>query len=105
MRVCLVRTGGVAGMRREASLDTKTLDPAKAGEIERLLQAAGLEKLPPADSRRREPDRFQYAITVNDGKQERTIRFGEQEATENVRLLVEAVWRESQAQPSGPQQA
>jgi hypothetical protein len=105
MRVSLVRTGGVAGMRRQVSLDTATLDPARASEIERLVEAARLKSLPAANARSGQPDRFQYALTVDDGKQTQTVHFGEREASEGVRLLLDAVWRQAEEQSSGPSQA
>src|SRR6202011_2382560 len=45
MKITLVRTGGVAGMRRAVEIDTDDLDPELALELERLVKAANLQRL------------------------------------------------------------
>jgi len=105
MRLSLVRTGGLAGMRREATLDTERLDPSRAAELRSLFDAAGLGELSPAASEGAGgPDRFRYTLTVEEGGKKRTVRFTE-ETSEPVRRLVEAVWREASTEPPGTTRA
>ena len=100
MRISLVRTGGVAGVRREASIDTKTLDPERGDQLRRLLQAADLESLSAPGRGAGRPDRFRYALTAEgeDGRQRKVV-FGEEEASEAVQRLLEALWREAETEP------
>jgi len=37
MKITLVRTGGVAGMRREVEIDTDDLEPVRARELDLVL--------------------------------------------------------------------
>ena len=64
MKVTVRRTGGFAGLARTFAVDTATLPPARAAEIERLARA-----LPPA---RPSPDAFAYEVTV-DGETRRDV--------------------------------
>ncbi len=100
MRISLVRTGGVAGVRREALIDMETLDPERSDQLRRLLQAADLERLSAPGKGAGRPDRFRYALTVEgeDGRQRKVV-FGEEEASETVQRLLEALWREAETEP------
>jgi hypothetical protein len=73
MHITVRRTGGFAAHARTFAIDTATLPPARAAEIERLARS-----LPPAHP---SPDAFAYEVTV-DGK---TVRGVDAEA------LVEAM--------------
>jgi hypothetical protein len=95
VRIRLVREGGFAGISRAAVVDTETLDPHRAKELHRLVEAADLASLPAA---KRDPagrDRFRYLLTVDDGQGSRQARFSEEDAPETLRALIEAIRRES----------
>jgi emfourin len=102
VKISLVRTGGVAGMRREATIDTAALAPRDSAEIHRLVHAAGDE---PAAAKTPEPprgpDRFHYTLTIEDGSQRRALSFAEERFPERLRPLLDAVWRAAEAQESG----
>src|SRR5215471_6288923 len=67
MRISLVRSGGVAGMRLEASVDTAALEPDKAERFHNLVEEADLPRLSePTIKVKSEPDRFRYTLTVED---------------------------------------
>jgi len=95
VRIRLVRQGGFAGVRRAAVVDTETLEPSRAGELHRLVEAARAEGLLPEDRTKPRADRFGYTLTVDDAGRERTLRFGEENAPEALKTLVEAIWREA----------
>ena len=95
MRIRLVREGGLAGISRTAVVDTETLDVDRARELHRLVEAANLESLPKAPRKSEGRDRFRYRLTVDDGRASREARFSEEEATEPLRALLEAIRRES----------
>ena len=102
MRISLVRTGGVAGMRREATIDTADLGPGDSDEIHRLVNAAADE---PAAAKTPEPargpDRFHYTLTIEDRGQRRALTFAEERTPERLRPLLDAVWRAAEAGESG----
>ena len=103
MRISVVRTGGLAGMRRSATVDTDALDPARAAQLRGLLETADLGKpLPTSPGETRGADRFRYTLTVEEKGRERTLRFAEEDAPESVQRLLEALWRESDALPEPP---
>jgi emfourin len=102
MKICLVRTGGVAGMRREVTVDTDRLDAGRAGELRRIVEeaeASGLFAASPAPRGNR-PDRFGYHLTIEDRRGRREARFFEDGAPEPASLLVETVWKASEASES-----
>jgi hypothetical protein len=108
VKISLVRTGGVAGMRREATIDTADLGPRDSEEIHRLVNAAADE---PAAAKAPEPahgpDRFHYTLTIEDGGRRRALTFAEERTPERLRPLLEAVWRAAEAgEPdAGPKNA
>ena len=78
MRIDVVRTGGVAGVRRASSIASGALPEQDARELTRLVEASGFFDLPgrieQADSGN---DRFRYAITIDDGSRSHTVEVDE----------------------------
>jgi hypothetical protein len=95
VRIRLVREGGFAGVSRAAIVDTETLDPHRAKELHRLVEAANLASLPKAPGKPQGRDRFRYHLTVDDGPASREARFSEEDAPEPLRALLEAIRRQS----------
>ena len=90
MRIHFERSGGFAGLVQRFSVDTSTLGPEQADEIERLVAAADLPRLaahppPPA----RGADRFQYDLTVSDGRDRHQVRVGEGSVPAQLRPLLD----------------
>ena len=102
MRIRLVREGGLAGISRAAVVDTETLDPHRASELHRLVEAAELASLPRPSRASAERDRFRYLLTVDDGQRSREARFSEEDAPETLRALIRAIRRESDAGATPP---
>jgi len=93
MRISLVRSGGVAGLRLEATVDTSVLDPDNAQRFHNLVDEADLPGLSePTIKVKSEPDRFRYTLTVEDGGRTHSITFEERRVPEAVQPLFEAVW-------------
>jgi hypothetical protein len=102
MRISLTRTGGLAGMRRTATVDTAALDASRAEALERLLRQVEFAA-PSAPGRSGQaPDRFQYTLTIEEAGARRTVQFGEEDAPGSVQRLVDAVWREAEPEPPDP---
>ncbi len=101
MRVSLVRSGGVAGMRRAAALDTDLLDPVRAAELRRLVEAADLATLS-EPTIRTAADRFRYTLTIEDGARLESLTFDEERIPERLVPLIELLWREAWETPEPP---
>lgn len=98
MKITVVRTGGVGGMRKEAQIDTSALDSRHADEIHRLVAAADVPGLAePTISMKGAPDRFHYTLTLEDGARTHAVTFEEERTPERVRPLLEAIRRLSEA--------
>jgi hypothetical protein len=102
VRIRLVREGGLAGISRVAVVETETLDLDRARELHRLVEAANLASLPRPSRAPEGRDHFHYLLTVDDGKRQREARFCEEDAPETLRVLIEAIRRESDAGATPP---
>lgn len=103
LRVRVVRTGGVAGLRVEAELDTQALEEPDRHEAERLVQSA----MPPGSGPRRAAverppagaDRLTYEVTLGDGPGARTLEGDEASLPEAVLQLARFVVRRGRRAP------
>jgi hypothetical protein len=99
VKLVLTRTGGVAGLRLEASIDAADLPPRARGELLRLVEAAGLFTLRVEPSAiPAAPDRFRYRLVVEDGARRCDLRVAEDALPEGLRRLVR--WVEGRAGPA-----
>jgi hypothetical protein len=97
IRVSVVRVGGVAGAKRTASLDTETLDEARAAELRRLVDEANIAHVSePTIRSTREKDRFHFTLTVQHGAFQHSLTFTEDRTPEQLQGLLDMVWREGQ---------
>jgi hypothetical protein len=86
IHLALRRTGGLAGLAMEATLDTKDVDPEQAAQIAAALDRVDLAgTAPPPDDA---PDRFAYRLDVRRGDASSTLTFGERQVPEPLRPLV-----------------
>lgn len=96
MRIVIVQSGGVAGLRRERVVETEQLGDAGRDEVERLVQSAEFFALP---ARRLSglPDVIQYRVRVEDAGQTHEATFDDQTASEPLRELVARAFGEGGA--------
>ena len=90
MKVEFLRTGGVAGIRLTATLDTEMLPPGEAERLRHIIAAASFFDLP--TSRQppiQEADRFQYRVTVEDGDRIKKVEMNESSVPEACRPLLD----------------
>ena len=92
MKITFERSGGVGGFRLSAEVDTdskqlifgatrsaKTLSADEVRDLEKIVKAADFFSLPDVSSPRgKSSDPFQYVITIESGRQRRTIRTTDQ---------------------------
>jgi hypothetical protein len=89
MTISFVRTGGFAGLRLAATVDSATLSPEEAAQLQTLVDDAKFFTLP-ANVKGKTPgaDRFQYAITIETPGQRHSVTVEESAASpELLRLL------------------
>lgn len=71
MKIFFEQSGGVAGIDNSISIDSNSLDPQEASELQRLVENANFLDLPPESSAPlRGADYLEYKITIetNDNK-------------------------------------
>lgn len=78
MKITIVRTGGIAGIRAQLG-PVDTLELGAGGQIVRKVQEIDFFELPEELSKRGRPipDGFSYAMTVDDGDRQHTVRYGD----------------------------
>ncbi len=90
MRIELERTGGLAGMRLTAAVQTEALSPEEARELQGMLDAARFFDLPAAlASPTPGADRFVYRLTVEREAQRHTVEMGEAAVPAALQPLVQ----------------
>ena len=94
MRIHFVRTGGFAGMRLANTIDSEELPEDEVHALQSELDNANFFELPSfLAGETGGADRFQYEITVEDGRQKHTIAAGESSLPGNVQPLVQHLER------------
>jgi hypothetical protein len=93
MRVQFERSGGFAGMRAEATIDSDDLSQAQARELQDMVSAANFFSLPSKMEDSSGADRFQYRVTIESEGQRHTVECGEESAPESLRRLLEYITR------------
>ncbi len=90
MRVEFVRSGGFAGLRMVASVDTQTLPQDQAHEVELLVVNSGFFDLPEQiQTQASGADRFQFRVLVTDGNRSHSVTVGEAAVPKNLRPLLD----------------
>ena len=106
MQVQFERTGGFAGMRMAATIDSDSLTPEEAQRLRELVDASGFFELPaeisgaPGGN-----DRFLYSVTVHIAGRSHTVRTGEAAIPAGLRPLIDLLSKAARdAQRSGGKQ-
>ena len=90
MKVEFCRTGGVAGTRLTATLDTDGLSSREAARLRRLISAACFFDQPTSlKSSTSGADRFQYQVTVEEGDRIKTVEIAESCVPRTLQPLIE----------------
>lgn len=89
VRVSVVRGGGFGGLIRTSTADTERLSPSDRQKLAALVEQAGLFDAPAApEPDEPGPDRFTYAVTVEDKGQTRKATYSERSLPGEVRNLI-----------------
>lgn len=89
MHIQFERSGGFAGMRLTAAIDSATLSPDDAAALRDLIHAASFFDLPA--KREKAPsgaDRFQYKVTVESADRRHAIEIDESAVPPSLRPLL-----------------
>jgi hypothetical protein len=96
MKVRLVRSGGVAGMRLAAEMDSARLPEEGARHLARLVEESGVLALPAhTHAGATGPDRFAYRLTVETEGREHTVEIAEEDLSPAIEPLID--WLVSRA--------
>ena len=92
MRILLERSGGFAGIKKKAVVDSASLSPEESAELQKLVDAAGISNLPAApDTPPQGADQFQYNLTIESPEHQRNILLRDPSSPE-VRRLLDWLW-------------
>jgi hypothetical protein len=101
MRILLERSGGFAGIKKKAEVDSEALSKEDSAELERLVEAAGILNQPAAPAGPPQgADQFQYNLTIGPvpGESEeasRTVTLRDP-SNEAVKRLLDWMWARKQ---------
>jgi hypothetical protein len=90
MRIDFERTGGFAGMRLSATIDTVTLAPDQARGLQDLIEAARFFDLPARiPTPPQVADQFNYRVTIEAESRQHTVEVGEASASPALQALLQ----------------
>ena len=90
LRIHFERTGGLAGLRMVATMDSAALSPEEARELAALVAGAGFFDLPAVMTETvPSADRFRYRLTVETPEQSHTVTVDEGAVPDALRPLLD----------------
>lgn len=103
MRLHFVRTGGFAGLRLAATIDTEVLPEEECELLMDELDNANFFELPSVlEAPYGGADRFQYEVTVEREEDQHTVEAGEAAVPENLQPLLQHLERLARKSRRGP---
>jgi hypothetical protein len=101
MRLKLRKTGGIAGLKVSAEVDSEKLPEAQAKKMKELVDQADLFNQASAPRGKSSPDQFQYEISVEEGGKTHTFSTNESTASDDLLDLIDWMTEAARAQKSG----
>ena len=98
MRITVVQSGGVAGLRRESIVDTKDLPAVARDHVEGLIDRVRFFDLPHR-AVRGDPDVIQYRVHVERSGKSHEIVFDDVTATPELNAIVGHVFERGSPRP------
>lgn len=90
MRIHVVQSGGLAGLRREHELDTEALPEDARQSLTKLVQGVAFFGLAPARVSKL-PDMIQYRVRIEEGDRAHEVTFDDGISDTSLLELVELV--------------
>lgn len=97
-RISMTRSGGVTGVQLSTTLDTATLDPEDAAEVEALVGGLDLEAMTSkgaGPTRGGPPDRFQYDLVIESEGARHEMSVGETKVSPSLRPLIDRLMEQA----------
>ncbi|MGH9836988.1 MAG: protealysin inhibitor emfourin [Blastocatellia bacterium] len=101
MIVRLIRTGGIAGLKVRAEVDSEQLPLAQKRELKKLVEETKLFDQPERPGGRAMPDQFQYEITIEDDGKSHSFVTNDGAASDELLELVDWLTTTSRDQKGG----
>jgi hypothetical protein len=89
MHISCKKTGGIAGLKISAEVDSEQLAPAERREMKELVEQARLFDQPAKPGVKSTPDQFQYEITVEDQGKRHSFVTNDASASDELLDLVD----------------
>jgi hypothetical protein len=103
VRIEFERSGGFAGIRLQASLDTQELDSEEASSVEGMIEAVNFFELPERlQTNSGGADRFQYKLTVAADWVTHSVVMGEADVPKVITPLIDRLNALARSQRNSP---
>ena len=90
MHIEFVRSGGFAGIRLAASIDSKNLPPEQAATLNKMITDTGFFDLPEQIAPTKPaPDRYMYQVVVTSAGQTHSVNVSEAVIPDRLRPLLD----------------
>lgn len=90
MRIDFERTGGFAGMRLAAAIDTETFPADQSAALQKLIDEAHFFDLPAKiPTPPNVADQFNYRVTIKSASKRYTVEVGETSASPELQALLQ----------------
>ncbi len=89
MRIRVEKTGGIAGLKVRAEVDSAQISSAQEKELKQLVEGANLFDQPAKTRGRAMPDQLQYQITIEDGGKTHSFTTNDAAASDELLELVD----------------
>jgi hypothetical protein len=90
MHIEFVRSGGFAGMRLAASVDSQNLPPEQASTLDKMIADTGFFDLPEQIKPSAPgPDRFEYQVVISSAGQTHSVNVNEAVIPDRLRPLLD----------------
>jgi hypothetical protein len=94
MKISFERHGGFTGIRLATQIDTETMEPGEAHQVQEMVAAADFFNLPAVILPSKPgPDEFQYIVTVEMGDRQHTVTVSDRAAPPALQELLQFLTR------------
>ena len=99
MRIRVIQSGGIAGLRREREVDTMALASPTRTALEQTVERVRFFDLPPGRTQAAVPDAIQYRVRIVDAERSHEVMFHDPGARRELIRLAERVLAAPNAAP------
>lgn len=102
MKIQVERSGGFAGIGSSTTVDTQSLSPNEANEIQKLIQNSHFFEIPSkspqysSKTKKGAADYFTYKITIQNDEREHSVQFNDINMQPKIKPLLDFLMKHSQ---------